>query len=119
MSGTPDIKKDTTTLELGKLELASDYRQIHADSFFVGLASTNDAEQKLVISVFENQLIPLTEEDGDIGVRFSQRAVATFVTNAHAARLLHSALSAAIADLGPPDISKIALPPLPEIPPRG
>ncbi len=119
MSEIPEIKREVASLELGGLEIAGDYKHLHADSFFVGLSSTNDSEQKLVISVFENQLIPLTEPNGEIGVRFSQRAVATFVSNAQAARLLHSALTAAIADLEPRDPAKAAQPTQPNLPPQG
>lgn len=95
----PEFAKETEQLQLGQIELANDYRHLHADAFFVGLADLRKGNPSVIVSVVENQIVPAPGPQGTIGARFVRRGIATLVADVEAARDLHAALGAALADL--------------------
>lgn len=103
MTEQEEFRRETSELRLSPLELAHDYKHVRADSYFVGIAAMSEADRRLVVSVFENQIEPAMNEQGEVGARFVRKAVATFVSDVAATRELHAALTAALADIDADD----------------
>lgn len=86
-------------VDLEPIELANDFKYLRVDSLTLGLVGSGPDDERLILSVFENQVEPFAPPAGEDGIRYVRRALATLSIHPSCARSLLNMLTIAVTDI--------------------